>query len=168
MLCYLSLGTNLGDRVENLKNACKLLRQHDVKIEKVSSVYETSPWGIREQPDFYNICLEISTDNSPESLLEIIRDIEVAIGRGAKFEKYGPRIIDIDIILCEGNKVNSQKLRIPHPRAHERPFVTIPLSEIAPDVRLQGKKVSMLAGEHRKLKGEGAVLKKVFSGKSLL
>ncbi len=168
MRCYLSLGTNLGDRLENLRKACHLLKQNGVRIEKVSSVYETSPWGIKEQPDFYNICLEISTDNPPEKLLEIIRNIEVIVGRRSQFERYGPRVIDIDIVFCEGNKVDKKELQIPHPKAHERPFVTIPLSEIAPELKLRGKKVSLLAVKHRKLKREGAVLKKVFLSKSLL
>lgn len=167
MRCYLSLGSNIGDRLENLKTACRLMRERGIKIVSVSSIYETLPWGVIDQPDFYNACIEVETNDSVERLFKVIKEIEAHMGRKVDAEKYGPRIIDIDIVLCEGSEVNSKNLQIPHPRAHERPFVTIPLAEIASHVLLSGKKVSLLAKEHFKYRGAGAIVRKVFSGEML-
>lgn len=133
MHAYLSLGSNIGDRLENLANARKALNDK-FKIIKESSIYETAPWGYEDQPDFLNQVIEIDVQLPPAEFLRIIKDIEKKLGREKSF-KYGPRNIDIDI-LTYGNLVyHSGRLSIPHPKLGERAFVVIPLEEIAPKFR---------------------------------
>ena len=127
---YLALGSNLGDREANLKKALELIRAKGIEIRAVSGVYETEPVYVKGQPDFYNACVEVKTGLKPGELLEAIKSIEKAMGREKTREK-GPRIIDIDILLC-GNIIQKDKgLIIPHPGIRERRFVLGPLAEIA-------------------------------------
>lgn len=128
---YLSLGTNMGDRLENLRAALELLDEK-LHIGKVSSVYETEPWGFEDQDRFLNIAASGDTDLSPEELLSFTQGIEAAMKR-VKTVRYGPRVIDVDILLYEGVKMDTERLTIPHPRIRERAFVLVPLSEIAED-----------------------------------
>ena len=131
---FLSLGTNLGDRFANLQTAFHLLRSYDgIIVEELSSIYETDPVGYTDQPAFLNMVIQVSTSLSAEELLELCLSIEHELGRIREF-KWGPRIIDLDILLYNQDNIKSEKLIVPHPRMHERAFVLVPLIEIDPDI----------------------------------
>ncbi|ETA80843.1 2-amino-4-hydroxy-6-hydroxymethyldihydropteridine diphosphokinase [Youngiibacter fragilis] len=142
---YLSLGTNMGDRLENLRAALELLDEN-LHIGKVSSVYETEPWGFEDQDRFLNIAASGDTDLSPEELLSFTQGIEASMKR-VKTVRYGPRVIDVDILLYEGVKMDTERLTIPHPRIRERAFVLVPLMEIAEDDVIPGESISALLKE---------------------
>lgn len=127
---YLGLGSNLGDRKLNLTQALELLSRK-VTVGTVSSVYETEPVGYAQQPLFLNAVCRISTSLSPGQLLRLAKEIEAKLGRAPSF-RNAPRTIDIDILLYDGQVVESRDLTIPHPRLAERAFVLAPLAEIAP------------------------------------
>uniref|UniRef100_A0A7C4AIL8 2-amino-4-hydroxy-6-hydroxymethyldihydropteridine pyrophosphokinase n=1 Tax=Thermodesulfovibrio aggregans TaxID=86166 RepID=A0A7C4AIL8_9BACT len=129
---YLLLGSNIGDRKKNIEIALSELKHCGLIISKISSMYNTSPWGYIEQPEFLNVALECFTSLQPFDLLKEIKKIEKKMGR-VDTVKYGPRIIDIDIIFYDDLILKSEELTIPHPLMHERLFVLKPLSEIAPD-----------------------------------
>lgn len=132
-IVYLALGTNLGDRAANLKQAiASLTPQLEVKAK--SGIYETPPWGFEDQPKFLNQVLKAKTYLDPEPLLKHLKRLEVALGRKESFPN-GPRLIDIDILFYDDRVVNSPSLMIPHPRLHERAFVLLPLMDIAPDLK---------------------------------
>ncbi len=131
-IVYLLLGSNLGDREKNLAKAVEHLQELGIQIRKKSNIHNTSPWGYTEQPDFLNQAIECWTQLEPSELLRRIKEIERAIGREENF-RYGPRIIDIDIIFYDNLILKTEQLSIPHPRMHEREFVLKPLSEIAPN-----------------------------------
>ena len=133
MKYYLSLGSNLGDRRENLIKAIHLLMNKGIKITKISSIYLTQPVEFLEQNWFYNLVVEAEAKFQPFELLNLIKEIEKEMGRKTVIKK-GPRNIDIDIILAEERIIKSEKLRIPHPKMHLRNFVLAPLNEISPDV----------------------------------
>ncbi|MDD5127648.1 MAG: 2-amino-4-hydroxy-6-hydroxymethyldihydropteridine diphosphokinase [Dehalococcoidales bacterium] len=128
---YLGLGSNLGNREENLKKAVEYLGER-MRLGKVSSVYDTDPLGDTDQPRFLNMVCELSTTLTPEGLLTTVKGIESKMGRTGKTGV--PRPIDIDILLYGNMVYNTPQLTIPHPRMHERAFVLVPLAEIAPDV----------------------------------
>jgi len=130
---YLLTGGNLGNRFNNLEQACKLIEQRCGKIVQQSSIYETAAWGFKDQPDFYNQALEIATKLSPTELMKTILRIEEKMGRKREI-KMGPRIIDIDILLFNNEIIHQPQLSIPHERLHERKFALLPLAEIAPDL----------------------------------
>jgi 2-amino-4-hydroxy-6-hydroxymethyldihydropteridine diphosphokinase len=127
---YLSLGSNLGNRQSNLDQALKLISER-MRLGKVSSIYDTEPIGLTNQPRFLNLACEISTHLSPEGLLALLKGIEQKMGRYSRSGE--PRIIDIDIVLFGDQVVNTPGLIIPHPRMHERIFVLAPMVEIAPE-----------------------------------
>jgi 2-amino-4-hydroxy-6-hydroxymethyldihydropteridine diphosphokinase len=127
---YLCLGSNLGNRQENLDKALDLLSQR-MQIRKVSSLYDTEPVGNIEQPRFLNLVCQINTRLSPEELLTLAKGIELKMGR-TPGKRNAPRIIDIDILLYGDSVVETEELEIPHPRIAERAFVLFPLAEIAP------------------------------------
>jgi len=129
---YLGLGSNLGDRQRNLTKAVGLLSQW-VRIEELSSLYESEPVGYREQPRFLNAVCQLITSLSPEELLALAKQIEAALGRIPSFPN-APRPIDIDILFYGDRVISSPQLTIPHPCLEERAFVLIPLAEIAPDL----------------------------------
>lgn len=131
-IVYLLLGSNLGDREKNLADAIKHLQKLGLQVLKKSSIYNTLPWGYTEQPDFLNQAIECLTELEPLELLKRLKEIEKSMGR-KKTVRYGPRIIDIDIIFYDNLILKTEQLSIPHPRMHEREFVLKPLSEIAPD-----------------------------------
>lgn len=131
-IVYLSIGSNLGRREENCLKALEAMKEKGLTIRKRSLLYETEPWGVRDQPNFINLALEIETDLPPMGLLQLIKEIEHQMGRAETF-KWGPRIIDIDILLYNDIIYESAELKIPHPLMHEREFVLKPLSEIAPE-----------------------------------
>jgi 2-amino-4-hydroxy-6-hydroxymethyldihydropteridine diphosphokinase len=131
-IVYLALGTNLGDRSANLKQAISSLTpQLDVKAK--SQIYETPPWGFEDQPKFLNQVIKAKTYLDPEPLLKHLKRLEVALGRKESFVN-GPRLIDIDILFFDDLVLNEPSLVIPHPRLHERGFVLLPLMDIAPDL----------------------------------
>ncbi len=129
---YLGLGSNLGDRERNIAKALQRLRQR-VTVEQVSSIYETEPMGYREQPWFLNAVCQLSTELDPFSLLRLVKEIEVELGRAPSFAN-APRVIDIDILFYGDEVVTAESLTIPHPRLAQRLFVLVPLAEIAPEL----------------------------------
>ncbi len=134
MNAFIGLGSNLGDKKKNIDTALKHINKiKGVKIEKKSSLYNTSPVGYLEQDDFINMVCMINTDLSPKNLLNELQQIEKYMGRGKNI-KWGPRIIDLDILLYDDRVLNSETLQIPHKYMHERKFVLEPLTEIAQDI----------------------------------
>jgi deoxyguanosine kinase len=130
---YLSLGTNQGNKIENLQNAINLIAQKVGSILKVSSIYKTASWGFVSN-DFFNICLKVSTQGPPEKLMQILLDIENTLGRTRNDANgYADRNIDIDILLIDDEIIFSKILIVPHSKMLERRFVLVPLVEIAPD-----------------------------------
>ena len=132
-LVYLSLGSNVGNREENLNAAIDRMRALG-EVVAVSSFYETEPVEFTAQPWFLNCAVRLDTEKTPEQLLAGLLDIEQQLGRRRGRDK-GPRIIDLDILLFGSSIVKAQGLAIPHPAMHERRFVLEPLAEIAPDAR---------------------------------
>lgn len=142
VVVYLSLGSNLGDRAANLRRAVDAVAAlSDTAVERLSDVYETRPWGPVSQPDFLNLAAAISTTLGPEQLLRGLQAIETALGRVRKV-RWGPRTIDIDILLYGETHLASPELTLPHPRMLERAFVLVPLAEIAPDLMVAGRSVA--------------------------
>lgn len=133
---YIGLGANQGEPVENLKAALKSLNDNpDITVINVSSVYLTEPVGYADQPWFHNCVAELETGLGPFTLLEVLQGIENQLGR-VRTIRWGPRTVDLDILLYNGLQLNDEKLVIPHPRMKERAFVMVPLTEIAPGLLL--------------------------------
>lgn len=138
MFYVLALGTNMGDRTENLKAAVVALgRLPHTAVVSASAVYETAPVGYAQQPPFYNCCLLVSSLFSPGEMLGACLGIEAGFGRVRKMEN-GPRVLDIDLILAQDKKINTENLTVPHPRFLERRFVLQPLKDIFTDERAFG------------------------------
>jgi 2-amino-4-hydroxy-6-hydroxymethyldihydropteridine diphosphokinase len=129
---YLSLGSNLGDRLANLKTVISLLPPNIQPLIQ-SSIYETEPWGYTNQPPFLNLVIKAITMLDPYDLLTFVKEIEVSMGRQETF-RFGPRLIDLDILFYDDLVLDTPKLTIPHPRLTQRAFVLVPLAEIAPDL----------------------------------
>ncbi len=153
-IAYLGLGSNLGEREENLRQALTLLSLK-VNLEEVSSVYETEPVGYKEQPLFLNLVCRITTNLPPDELLHFAKDIETSMGRVPSEQVNSPRPIDIDILFYDNKIMETQDLTIPHPRLKDRAFVLIPLNEIAPDLvhPKLGKSIARLADAVKGQKG---------------
>lgn len=130
---FLCLGSNQGDRKANLKTAAALISKSIGKIAKQSHVYETEPWGNPDQDTFLNQVIMINTVMDPRELLEAANKVEKEMGRTRK-EKWGPRIIDIDILFYGKRIIRDKGLEIPHPELHKRAFVLVPLMELAPEL----------------------------------
>jgi len=131
---YLSLGSNVGDRAKNLRDAIAALRNVGIDVTRISSMYETEPVDYLDQPWFVNMAVEAQTELAPSALLEILRGIETQMG-SKKLITKGPRLIDMDILLYGNEVIDTPELQVPHPRMHLRRFVLEPLAEIAPNVR---------------------------------
>ena len=131
-LTHLALGTNLGDRFANLREALRSLAP-DVRLVAASRVFETPPWGFTDQPAFLNMVIAARTELLPQDLLALLKQFEVELGRERSF-RWGPRLIDLDILFYDDLILNTPPLVIPHPRLHERAFVLVPLMDIAPDL----------------------------------
>lgn len=129
-VCYLALGSNKGDRFNYLQKTVNLIEDDDnIRLLNISSVYETKPFGYIKQDNFLNAVIEIITQLPPEQLLKRLQEIEIQIGRTENV-KWGPREIDIDIILYDDTKIIEQEIIIPHPGVYERDFFLIPLLEL--------------------------------------
>jgi len=131
-IIYLALGSNMGNRLANLKAAISNLTPQ-MAVKNKSSVYETPPWGFTAQAEFLNQVIMAETYLKPQALLGHLKRLETALGRVPNFQN-GPRLIDIDILFFDDLVLDTPRLVIPHPRLHERAFVLVPLAEIAPDL----------------------------------
>ena len=147
MIAYIGLGTNLGDRRANIQAALKKLDNPPImKVVQVSSVYETAPVGVTDQADFYNLAIAVETTLGPRELLDTLLHLENQMGR-VRTLHWGPRVIDLDLLLYGDAQITLPGLTVPHPRLRERAFVLVPLAEIAPELALpeDGITVSTLA-----------------------
>ncbi len=130
---YLGLGTNLGDRRANLREALRLLASEPgLRLLRCSQVYETEPWGVTDQPHFLNCVAEVAATLEPEALLTRCQAVEQEVGR-VPGPRWGPRLIDVDILLYGEQTVDLPHLEIPHPRLHLRAFALVPLAELVPE-----------------------------------
>ncbi|SHG96538.1 2-amino-4-hydroxy-6-hydroxymethyldihydropteridine diphosphokinase [Tepidibacter thalassicus] len=138
---YLSLGTNIGDREKYLNDAIDLISElENTKIVKISKVYETKPWGYTNQENFLNLCLKINTGLSPHELLNKCQEIEKILKR-ERIIRWGPRTIDIDILIYDDIICNGENLTLPHPRIQERAFVLVPLMDLNENLVVKNKRV---------------------------
>lgn len=129
---YILLGTNLGNKTQNLQTATQMLIEKVGTLQQSSAIYETMPWGVEDQPIFYNQVLAMDTHLEVNNLLEATQSIEVTMGR-QKYRKWGERLIDIDILYYDQVMLESEHLNVPHSQIPNRRFTLIPLVEIAPD-----------------------------------
>jgi len=146
---FIALGSNIGNRYDNITSAIKLLTSHpDIKLVNYSSIYETDPVGYEDQDLFLNMVIEIQTVLSAMELLDICLKTELDLGRKRKI-RWGPRTIDLDILTFNQENIETEKLTVPHPRMVERAFVMAPLVEINPDHRIPGveKPLNLLLNE---------------------
>ena len=134
IIIYLSIGTNIGERLLNIEKASELISNRLGVIRSVSSTYETGAWGYISDNRYYNNCLSLSTSLSPQDLLSEIKSIEMSMGRVRNSDGYSDRIIDIDLLFYGSEVIDIPGLKVPHPRLGERKFVLVPLLEIAPDL----------------------------------
>ena len=147
VLVYLGLGTNLGDRFGNLRGALRMLSDKTgLRLLRCSEVYETEPWGGIKQPPFLNCVAEATTVLEPEALLTLCKEMEETLGR-VPGVRWGPRLIDVDILLYGPEVIDLPHLEIPHPRLHLRAFALVPLAELAPESVLPsaGQSIGQLA-----------------------
>ncbi|MBE6752568.1 MAG: 2-amino-4-hydroxy-6-hydroxymethyldihydropteridine diphosphokinase [Ruminococcaceae bacterium] len=132
----IGIGSNIGDRKAHIETAIEALNHiPSVKVLRMSSLYETSPWGYVNQDNFYNGVIEVETSLSPNGLLGVCLGIEAGVGRIREM-KNGPRILDLDLLLYEGTESTTAELTLPHPRMFERDFVLIPLKELYPEMKV--------------------------------
>lgn len=138
---WIALGSNIAPRETYLQQAILTLNEHaEIKLNQVSTVYETDPVGYEEQDQFLNLVAEVETSLKPMELLHVCQKIEQDLGR-KRIIRWGPRTVDLDILLYSTENMNVEELTLPHPRMHERAFVLVPLAEIAPELLLKGKRV---------------------------
>lgn len=134
------MGANLGDPPASLRRAIGLLREAGLVFDAISSLYATKPWGVTDQPDFVNACALARTVLEPLALLDLVKATERAMGR-RETRRWGPRVIDIDLLFCDNLSWRDDKLILPHPGVLERAFVLLPLAEIAPDLVIAGRRL---------------------------
>jgi 2-amino-4-hydroxy-6-hydroxymethyldihydropteridine diphosphokinase len=166
-IAYLSLGSNVGNREQYLKEAIKQLNEAaDIEVTRTSSIYETDPVGFTEQGQFLNLVLEVKTSLSPESLLQHCLQVEKDLGREREF-RWGPRKIDLDILLYNHENIETEELIVPHPRMHERAFVLVPLTELSQTIKHPKLNTSMIALLNEIPDKEGVRLWKQISGEDV-
>ena len=129
---YLLLGSNLDDKKNNILRALKLMEDHRITLKRSSRLYKSEAWGITDQPEFYNQVTHVETDLRPHQLLITLKDIEKTMGRKV-IKKWGPRLIDIDILFYNNTVIDGADLQIPHPGIPDRRFTLIPLLELCPN-----------------------------------
>lgn len=135
---YLSLGSNMGDRFEMLRQAVSQLASHPaISITRISSLYETDPVGYIDQEPFLNMVVQLETELEALALLDICQEIEQNLNR-KRLIRWGPRTIDLDILLYNQDSFKTERLTVPHPRMHERAFVMVPLLEVNPELEVVG------------------------------
>lgn len=138
---WIALGSNIAPRETYLQQAIQMLNEHEeIKLNQVSTVYETEPVGYENQDQFLNLVAEVETSFDPMELLRICQKIEQDLGR-KRIIRWGPRTVDLDILLYSTENMNVEELILPHPRMHERAFVLVPLADIAPELLLKDKRV---------------------------
>ncbi|MEA5092804.1 2-amino-4-hydroxy-6-hydroxymethyldihydropteridine pyrophosphokinase [bioreactor metagenome] len=154
-IAYVALGSNLGNKKENLLQAIELLKNHGVNILAVSSFLVTKPYGVTDQPDFLNGAIKLEYDKSPEELLEVLLAVEQEMGR-VRLRHWGERIIDLDLLLFGQEVIETKNLVVPHKDMENREFVLAPLAEIAPQVVLPNRNetIEKLLTNLRKRDGE--------------
>lgn len=128
----IALGSNIGNSLENMRVALKYLEEYGCLVIKKSRVYQTEPWGYKDQADFLNAAVLVETTSTPRGLLEITQGIEKKMGRNKEFLN-GPRNIDLDILVYQDQEVTEDDLKVPHARLHQRLFVLKPMADVAPD-----------------------------------
>ena len=132
---FIGMGANLGDRAGHLSGAAASLgEQRGVRIVRGSRVYETAPVGVTDQPEFLNAVLQVETDLTPRALMDLLLQVERQFGR-VRREKWGPRSLDLDLLLYGNRVICDTGLEVPHPHLHERDFVLVPLCDLCPDGR---------------------------------
>jgi 2-amino-4-hydroxy-6-hydroxymethyldihydropteridine diphosphokinase len=139
-VAYVGVGSNLGDREGTIRRAVDMLRgEPGVVVSAVSTLIETEPWGYTEQPSFLNGAVELSTSLGARRLLDLLLEVERRLGRTRDAVRYGPRTIDLDLLLYGSEQVQEPGLTVPHPRLHERAFALRPLLELAPGIVIPGR-----------------------------
>ncbi len=136
MKAHIGVGANLGDRESTIREAIRMLGSEVVAVSKLR---ETEPWGYADQPAFLNGALLLETELPPRALLERLLEIELALGRTREGPRYGPRAIDLDLLLYEGAALDEPGLQVPHPRLHERGFALEPLLDLDPELEVPGR-----------------------------
>jgi 2-amino-4-hydroxy-6-hydroxymethyldihydropteridine diphosphokinase len=140
----IGLGSNIGDKAENIDRAIALLTEDGaVRVVNASRKYRSAPWGVADQDWFVNACISVATNVSARELLHRCQDVENAMGRVRK-QKWGPRLIDVDVLTYRDETIAEPDLIVPHPFIAERAFVLLPLKEVAPDVRVRGRDLDAL------------------------
>ena len=143
-----ALGSNIGDKIENVEKAVSLLTQgDDVQLTSRSRIYKTPPWGNTDQDWFVNACIGVKTSLDPHELLQRCLAVEERMGR-RRTEKWGPRIIDLDVLVYGDVELADENLTLPHPHITKRAFVLAPMSDIAPEMKLDGRSISDWLSEH--------------------
>lgn len=160
---YISIGSNIGDRLHHLVEAVRILRLREgITVTAVSSIYETAPVGFTDQADFLNMVVGVETGLVAEDLLEVCQQVEHELGR-VRDIRWGPRTVDLDVLLYNNDNIETENLVVPHPRMHERAFVLIPLLEIAPLVAHPTREAKLFA-EEAAVRDEGVILWKKLNG----
>jgi 2-amino-4-hydroxy-6-hydroxymethyldihydropteridine diphosphokinase len=161
---WIGLGSNLGQTESNLIRALQALDDlPETLILRVSSAYLTPPWGGIDQDDFLNAVCELATALAPQALLKALLEIEEALGRVRDGPRWGPRVLDLDLLVFDDRVVRTPRLTLPHPRLHERAFVLVPLHEIAPDLIIPGQRTvrelleALPPGERTDIKSSGSL-----------
>ncbi|MBC7075871.1 MAG: 2-amino-4-hydroxy-6-hydroxymethyldihydropteridine diphosphokinase [Syntrophomonadaceae bacterium] len=156
---YIGLGSNSGEKAKNLQNAVKMIENTEgINVKRTSSFYLTAPWGRIEQEEFVNQVIEIETDMSARDLLDKLQEIEIKMGR-LRRGRWGPRIIDLDILLYGDEVLDFAELKVPHPYMRERLFVLVPLQEIAPNIAFpdDGTTIEEVLGRVLAREGNGKI-----------
>jgi len=139
---YISLGSNMGDRLSNLREAAAMVASLErTCLIAESLIYETEPWGLKEQDSFLNMCIKIETELMPKELLRKLQEIELNLGR-KRLIKWGPRTIDLDILIYDDLNTDDEELVLPHPRLTDRAFVLMPLLDVSGDIVINGRRLS--------------------------